>query len=31
MASADHLYTGEEAQVARVVAEWANRVLLAGR
>jgi pimeloyl-ACP methyl ester carboxylesterase len=25
---ADHMYTGEEAQVAGVIAEWANRVLL---
>ena len=25
---ADHMYTGEEAQVARVIAEWANRAVL---
>jgi pimeloyl-ACP methyl ester carboxylesterase len=25
---ADHMYTGEEAEVARVIAEWADRVIL---
>ena len=27
--NADHMYTGEEAQVARVIVDWANRVVLA--
>jgi predicted alpha/beta-hydrolase family hydrolase len=28
---ADHMYTGEEAQVARVIGEWVRRAVLAGR
>jgi pimeloyl-ACP methyl ester carboxylesterase len=28
---ADHMYTGEEAQVAAVISDWANRVLSASR
>jgi pimeloyl-ACP methyl ester carboxylesterase len=27
---ADHMYTGEEAQVARVIADWAERAILRG-
>ena len=28
---ADHMYTGEERQVAGVIDEWVHRVVLAGR
>lgn len=31
IAGADHMYTGDEAQVARVIGEWVRRAVLAGR